>query len=97
MRPAERQRAPTKKKVLFCLFFCAVGCFLFWLWLCFFCLVFWRVVPVVLLGVTRDFDCSGLCTGPFPIHFCAPFAAGLGAHLIRLFSVSLQHATEHVE
>ena len=54
-------------------------------------------MSVVLFCFSRDCDCSGLCTGPFPIHFCATFTAGLCAHLIRLFSVSSQHAMEHVE
>ena len=74
------------------LFLCGWVVLFLWLRFCFF-----AFVAVVLFCVTRDCDCSGLCKGPFPLHFCAPFAAGLCAHLICLFSVSSQHAMEHVE
>ena len=70
-----------------------VGC-LFVCVLCFGSCVAVFVCLVLLL--LWDCDCCGLCTGPLPVHFCAPPLAGLCAVSIS-FLCSLQPATERVE
>ena len=54
--------------------FVSVACFVFCFCVVCVCL---RLACLFLLCVMRDCDCAGLCTGPFPIHFCAPLRLGL--------------------